>query len=245
MKKTALTAVMATVLGFAAANSMAATVNYGDILTITAGVQVTDSNGNPTNVTPGSYFGMDTNGDAKIAGTEKVPLAMGTNGIVIGVTTTGGASHPGAPTGGDTGTIDAPWNFFGNTGTDFNTIAITGSTTAGLNFSGWTVTWAGIPAINMGGVAWGTGFSNGVANFVWSGVYGTSYTLNYQATVPIGDPSGFGGVKYKLFYTGIVNACVTNCSEVPPQVPVPAAAWLFGSGLLGLVGVARRKAIKA
>ena len=27
-------------------------------------------------------------------------------------------------------------------------------------------------------------------------------------------------------------------------IPVPAAAWLFGSGLLGLVGVARRKAVK-
>jgi hypothetical protein len=29
----------------------------------------------------------------------------------------------------------------------------------------------------------------------------------------------------------------------PPvsSVPVPAAVWLFGSGLLGLVGVARRK----
>jgi len=26
-----------------------------------------------------------------------------------------------------------------------------------------------------------------------------------------------------------------------PAIPVPAAAWLFGSGLLGLVGVARRK----
>ena len=24
-------------------------------------------------------------------------------------------------------------------------------------------------------------------------------------------------------------------------VPVPAAAWLFGSGLIGLVGLARRK----
>jgi hypothetical protein len=24
-------------------------------------------------------------------------------------------------------------------------------------------------------------------------------------------------------------------------VPVPAAVWLFGSGLLGLVGIARRK----
>jgi hypothetical protein len=29
-------------------------------------------------------------------------------------------------------------------------------------------------------------------------------------------------------------------SEASP-VPVPAAAWLFGSGLIGLVGVARRK----
>jgi hypothetical protein len=28
----------------------------------------------------------------------------------------------------------------------------------------------------------------------------------------------------------------------PTTVPVPAAAWLFGSGLLGLIGVARRKA---
>jgi hypothetical protein len=26
-----------------------------------------------------------------------------------------------------------------------------------------------------------------------------------------------------------------------PAVPVPAAAWLFGSGLLGLVGIARRR----
>jgi hypothetical protein len=26
-------------------------------------------------------------------------------------------------------------------------------------------------------------------------------------------------------------------------VPVPAAAWLFGSGLLGLIGMARRKAV--
>ena len=30
-------------------------------------------------------------------------------------------------------------------------------------------------------------------------------------------------------------------SEGTPEVPVPAAVWLFGSGLLGLVGVARRK----
>jgi len=32
-------------------------------------------------------------------------------------------------------------------------------------------------------------------------------------------------------------------SAVPAAVPLPAAAWLFGSGLLGLIGVARRKKI--
>ncbi len=32
-----------------------------------------------------------------------------------------------------------------------------------------------------------------------------------------------------------------NISCAPSAVPVPAAVWLFGSGLLGLVGVARRK----
>jgi len=30
-------------------------------------------------------------------------------------------------------------------------------------------------------------------------------------------------------------------SFVNNPVPVPAAVWLFGSGLIGLVGVARRK----
>jgi hypothetical protein len=40
-----------------------------------------------------------------------------------------------------------------------------------------------------------------------------------------------GGVKGKTSTTGLA---VTS-------VPLPAAAWLFGSGLLGLVGVSRRK----
>ncbi len=39
------------------------------------------------------------------------------------------------------------------------------------------------------------------------------------------------------------NAFVTRITglAVPSVVPVPAAVWLFGSGLLGLVGVARRQ----
>ncbi len=35
--------------------------------------------------------------------------------------------------------------------------------------------------------------------------------------------------------------CEVGVCAPPPAVPVPAAVWLFGSGLLGLVGVARRK----
>ena len=31
--------------------------------------------------------------------------------------------------------------------------------------------------------------------------------------------------------------------DVATTVPVPAAVWLFGSGLLGLVGIARRRAV--
>ena len=37
------------------------------------------------------------------------------------------------------------------------------------------------------------------------------------------------------------NGLVTSIDAVPTLVPVPAAVWLFGSGLIGLIGIARRK----
>ena len=46
------------------------------------------------------------------------------------------------------------------------------------------------------------------------------------------------GIDNSSIY-GFDNVCVDDCSVA--AVPVPAAVWLFGSGLLGLVGVARRK----
>ena len=50
------------------------------------------------------------------------------------------------------------------------------------------------------------------------------------------DSAGFAG-QYTQFDLDIS----VSVTAAPPEVPVPAAAWLFGSGLLGLVGVARRK----
>ena len=32
-----------------------------------------------------------------------------------------------------------------------------------------------------------------------------------------------------------------SSSQAPSNVPIPSAIWLFGSGLVGLVGMARRK----
>jgi hypothetical protein len=81
--------------------------------------------------------------------------------------------------------------------------------------------------INTGGTIGGSPmvagpFSGNNANFDVTSMTSTGFDPN--ATLPANcnfDPSG--------------NLCA------PPPIPVPAAVWLFGSGLLGLVGVARRK----
>ena len=40
----------------------------------------------------------------------------------------------------------------------------------------------------------------------------------------------------------IDNVCKSkHCEVPPPAVPVPAAVWLLGSGLIGLLGLARRR----
>jgi hypothetical protein len=215
------------IMGAMSAHAVAFT--SGDALSITTGVEVLDTNGNFLNISSGSYFAMDTNGNGKIAGTEKVSLSQGTTGLVIGTTTSAGASHAGAPTGGDTNAITAPWNFFGNTGSDYLTVAATGSTDTGLDFSGWTVTWNGIPAIPMGAGAWGVGYADGIANISWNGIDGGAYTLDYHGTVPLEDASGFGGVSYALHLEGTVAA-----------VPEASTYGMMLAGL-GLVGFAVRR----
>lgn len=207
-------------------------------MSITAGVTTYDGDGYPADVVSGSWFAADINGDSLIAGTEKTALSQGYAGLVTGSTTSPGASHAGVPTAGDFNAITAPWSFFGNTGSDYLTAPITGSTTAGLDFSGWTVTWNGIPAISLGSGAWGAGFSDGIAHFAWSNVGLVS--IDYHATVPTNDASGFGGLQYALHLEGHFS---TPEGDVIPS-PVPEAStygmMLAGLGLVGLA-VRRRK----
>ena len=46
-------------------------------------------------------------------------------------------------------------------------------------------------------------------------------------------------------YTEKFNITVNGTAAPPAVIPIPAAVWLFGSGLLGLVGVARRKKLQS
>lgn len=71
---------------------------------------------------------------------------------------------------------------------------------------------------------------------------------SFSATFNVGADTSAGVVVEMQAICGAVLGCVAdyyvdNISLVTDvaAVPVPAAVWLFGSGLLGLVGVARRK----
>lgn len=186
-----------------------------------------------TTFTSGSYFAMDTNGDGVFSDHEKTPLAMN-QGLILGVVQeTTGQSHTGAPDGSEITTIDHAWWWFGNTGmhNTVSPVTIVSDDGAGnvlLDFSGWRVDWNGVEDIDLGADTANFPGDTGLAALTCANTCeaGDAFALSYGAHTP-GDKTGIS-VAYSLYLEGTI-------------VPVPAAVWLFGSGLLGLVGVARRK----
>ena len=55
----------------------------------------------------------------------------------------------------------------------------------------------------------------------------------------INDWDGKMALHLEDFWVG--NGAISHVAIFSSPIPVPAAVWLFGSGLLGLVGIARRK----
>ncbi|NOZ37490.1 MAG: VPLPA-CTERM sorting domain-containing protein [Gammaproteobacteria bacterium] len=210
-------------------------------------------------------FGLDTGSGA---GAVLTPIQSGPDGgIHIGVIqdTNGHNSHGGAPH--NKGGLDKEWLFSGNSGMHFTSSPITvvdndvnndGGFTQTLDFSGWRVTWNGVPSITLGGGIQDCGTStdgicvisgagsgsvdiagsydngSGLATITCSAAscsISSTFTLTYAAVIPSNDPSNFNGVPYSLDITG----------KVVSAVPIPAAVWLFGSGLAGLFAVSRRR----
>lgn len=72
-------------------------------------------------------------------------------------------------------------------------------------------------------------------------VFPSAFSFTNQALPDLGltrdyhiHPSGVGPGSYNITMWG-------SMGPGGPAVPLPAAAWLFGSGVIGLVGLARRK----
>jgi len=197
-------------------------------------------------VTSGSNFGIDTNGNSTIELPERTGLTSN-NGLTLGVIQPASVASPG---------IDQPWSTFGNQGIHYTTSEVTilnddGQGNVELDFSGWSVNWNNID-FNMGGSSWGSN-PDGVAQMTCSNdcSNGDTFSIFYTATVTEGP---FVGIRYRLgFDSGSLPLSLSVTGDGPAEdfgvistgtisaVPVPAAIWLFSSGLIGLLGFARRK----
>ena len=119
--------------------------------------------------------------------------------------------------------IDQTWTaaITGITGNHRTTSAVTVINDSTLDFSGWVMTLTGFDDYSFGA-------QQNLASYTFDG---TNFTLDYywddsyNGDVPLG---AVAVTAYHVHLEGVV-------------VPIPAAVWLFGSGLLGLIGIARRK----
>ena len=146
----------------------------------------------------------------------------------------------------------------GTTIYDVNGGILTFDTTAGLGSGGsfQMVITGGVDVLDIAGgttlfegsfTSWT--FTDGIPDltpsvFVGNGSGGVGDAV-IGKTVSEGDnPFIFTGFSLESANNNVLSTdfLMTATGTRTPEVPIPAAAWLFGSGLLGLMGVARRKA---
>ncbi len=228
------------------ADASAAVLDPESILTINAGKSSTEKPAEGA----GSWFAMEAAGPG---GWIYVGLSAN-EGVQLGKAQPA-SSSPLKPS------IDNAWVFFGNLGVHQTTapptiISDDGAGHVSLDFSGWAVSWNGIPVIPLdkrpnGGIEGGAPINpEGVALMTCKDAdpgdgesaddcsLGDSYTLSYSATVPAGDPSGFGNVSYVLHLEGNVVKERPQLGHKDPNAPadVSTVAVLGANGERGVLG---------
>ena len=265
MTKTILSASIAAVLSVAAFEANSALTN-SSVLNIDLGIATcvygpSPTSGNSFNENgcawgtqdiSGSYFAMDSNGDGHFTASENTSI-VGNDGINLGTAQAATGSHSGPVDGSESPGIDAPWLFFSNTGMHYTNAPTNVSNavgnTAEIDFSGWNITWNGIAAINMGGGAQdcGTASDDICVREDGTDVGGTFYNGTGVATITCGVDCSqndtyrleYHAVTFEDFSVGSAYKLILEGTVT--SIPVPAAVWLYGSGLTGLMGIARKK----
>ena len=196
--------------GFIAFFPTAQALGPGDALVFADGAVECETGGTPPNNCDGgltrvigSYFAVDANGNGSFEEIEKTPVSAN-EGVIIGITQPAFGSHSFCTFGTETPSIDLPWCFFGNTGMFQTTgtpvtVVQDNAATKLLDFTGFGVTWNGIPNIPLGGDPANFPDDSGLASLSCNPSDCsdlTNFTLDYSAHVPVGDPSGFGGVPF-------------------------------------------------
>ena len=118
--------------------------------------------------------------------------------------------------------IDQTWtsNVAAVMGNHLTTSAVTVINDTTLDFSGWVM--------NIFGSDYAFGAQQGVATYSFDG---TNFTLDYHWDASYNGNVGLGPLDVTLYDLHLAGTVV----------PVPAAVWLFGSGLVGLISITRRK----
>jgi hypothetical protein len=200
------------------------------VLVFDAGVPDPSNDANDVPVS-GSYFSMAVAPNAVDPTKRNIftTLAPGSDGgMIVGHEQIAANSHQGAPNGTEIAPAQAPWGFFSNTGMGFSKnggIVSNPGLPGTLQFSGdpavnggqgrYQITWNGIPEIDLGGSPdFPSDLGFGIINCSATAPVnpadtnpcadGDFFELVYDAHVPIGDVSGFGGVLYGMKMTGKV-----------------------------------------
>ena len=206
----------ALMVGLASTSASAATIDYSNTSGSSVNLDPTDGCGGIGTV---GCFSFSTGNSIQITSGTALGFSGGISGIFgVGAITTGGILETANVSG--TGSL----NIFDGSQT----------LTADL-------IWIDIASLNVAGVLNTLGSAN-LTNVVYAGVNGDLLALSNAgagtntATFQFTSPTSLTN----LFTTATATTSTSFSGSITP-VPVPAAVWLFGSGLLGLVGIARRK----